>query len=60
MTIVKEEFERYSNYVDIDLLKNKEFEQLDEIRNGWIYAYLACWIILSIVGIYVQCKNKKE
>ena len=52
------------NYLDegyvIDLLKNKEFEQLDEIRNGWIYAYLACWIILSIVGIYVQCKNKKE
>ena len=52
------------NYLDegyvIDLLKNKEFEQLEEIRDGWIYAYLACWIILSILGIYIQCKKKDK
>ena len=32
------------NYLDegmtIDLIKNKEWEQLNELRNGWIYAYL--------------------
>ena len=52
------------NYLDegyiIDLLKNKEFEQLKEIRDSWTYAYLGSWIILSIVGIIVQCKNKNK
>ena len=52
------------NYLDegyiIDLLKNKEFEQLKEIRDGWSYAYLGSWIILSIIGIYIQCKNKDK
>ena len=52
------------NYLDegyiIDLLKNKEFEQLEEVRDSWTYAYLGSWVLLSIVGIIVQCKNKNK
>lgn len=52
------------NYLDegliIDLIKNKEYEQLKEIRDGWTYAYLGSWIILSIAGIIIQCKNNKK
>ena len=52
------------NYLDetyvIDLIKNKEWDQLKDERNGWIYAYLGSWIILSIAGIFVQCKNYKK
>ena len=44
----------------IDLLKNREFEQLKEIRDSWTYAYLGSWILLSIIGLFVQCKNKDK
>ena len=49
------------NYLDegyiIDLIKNKEWEQLKEIRDGWTYAYLGSWVILAIAGIFIQCKK---
>ena len=52
------------NYLDegyiIDLIKNKEWEQLKEIRDGWTYAYLGSWVILAIAGIFIQCKNNKK
>ena len=41
----------------IDLIKNQEWDQLKEMRNSWIYAYLGTWAILTVVGIYYQCKN---
>ena len=53
------------NYLDegltIDLIKNKEWEQLNEMRNSWIYAYLGSWLALATAGTIVQCKyHKKE
>ena len=49
------------NYLDeslvIDLIKNKEWDELKDMRNEWIYAYLGTWAILTVVGIYYQCKN---
>ena len=52
------------NYLDegliIDLIKNKEYEQLKEMRDGWTYAYLGSWIILTIAGTIIQCKNKNK
>lgn len=52
------------NYLDealvIDLIKNKEWEELKDMRNQWIYAYLGTWIILSVAGIYYQCKHKDK
>ena len=52
------------NYLDetyvIDLIKNKEWDQLKDLRDSWIYAYLASWIILSFAGILIQCKNYKK
>ena len=42
----------------IDLIKNKEWGQLKEMRDNWIYGYLGLWIVIAIVGIYMQCKNK--
>ena len=52
------------NYLDealvIDLIKNKEWEELKEMRNGWIYAYLGSWGVLALVGIIVQCVNKNK
>ena len=44
----------------IDLIKNKEWEELKDLRDGWIYAYLGLWGILAAVGIIVQCKNKNK
>ena len=52
------------NYLDeslvIDLIKNKEWEELKDMRNEWIYAYLGTWAILTVVGIYYQCKKKDK
>ena len=52
------------NYLDeqyiIDLIKRKEWEQLKEIRGTWTYLYLGIWIVLSVIGIVVQCKNAKK
>lgn len=52
------------NYLDegyiIDLIKNREWEQLLKIRDGWTYAYLGAWALLTIIGIIVQCKNKEK
>ena len=44
----------------IDLIKSKEWEQLKEIRDGWTYAYLAMWLVLSAAGIFIQCKSNKK
>lgn len=59
------------NYIDFseffDLVKNGELEQLKNIKNYWIYAYLGAWAVVAVVGCYYQCygykkrgKNKKE
>ena len=52
------------NYLDegyiIDLIKDKEWDQLKDIRDGWTYAYLGAWLVLAVAGIIVQCKNAKK
>ena len=58
----------FDNYMELaefsDLAKNGEWEQLKDIRNGWVYAYLGLWIAVSIGGLYYQCygykKDKKD
>ena len=58
----------FDNYMELaefsDLAKNGEWEQLKDIRNGWVYAYLGLWIAVSVGGVYYQCygykKNKKD
>ena len=54
----------FGNYMDesefVDLAKNGETEQLKDIKNGWVYAYLGLWLVLSIVGIYYQCRKHRE
>lgn len=53
----------FGNYIDedqfVDLIKNGEYEQLKEIRNGWTYAYLGLWLLLTIFGFYYQCKGNR-
>lgn len=52
------------NYLDeglvIDLIKSKEWDELKEMRNGWTYAYLGSWIVLTVAGVYLQCTNNKK
>ena len=52
------------NYLDegmaIDLIKNQEWEQLKELRNSWLYAYLGSWLALAIAGTIVQCRYHRE
>ena len=54
----------FGNYIDegqfADLIKNGEFEQLKEIRNGWTFFYLGLWLLLIITGIYIQCRIYKK
>ena len=51
----------FGNYLDegylIDLIKNQEYDQLKDIRDGWVFGYLGAWALLSIIGIFVQCKH---
>ena len=58
----------FDNYMELaefaDLVKSGEYEQLKDIKNGWVYAYLGLWLVITIGGIYYQCygykKSKKE
>ncbi len=52
------------NYLDegmaIDLIKNKEWEQLKELRSPWIYGYLGAWLLLGIIGTIIQCRYHRK
>ena len=54
----------FGNYIDegqfADLIKNKEYEQLKNLRNGWVYAYLGLWLVLTVFGIYYQCYGHRK
>ena len=54
----------FDNYMDFDefsdLAKNGEYEQLKDIKNGWVYAYLGLWLAVTIGGIYYQCYGHKK
>ena len=30
------------------------------MRNGWTYAYLGLWLVLTVFGVYYQCKGHKK
>lgn len=54
----------FENYVDerevIDLIKNKEYEQLEKVRTPWSYAYLALWVFFIVSGSCYQCRGHKS
>ena len=54
----------FDNYMELsefaDLAKNGEWEELKNIRNGWVFAYIGLWLVLSIVGLYYQCHGHKK
>jgi len=54
----------FGNYIDesqlVDMIKNKEYDQLDELSNGWVFAYLGVWVFLSLFGVYYQCIGHKK
>ena len=54
----------FGNYMDeaefVDLAKSGEIEQLKDIKNGWVYAYLGLWLVLSIIEIYYKCRKHRK
>ena len=38
----------------IDLIKHKEWEQLKEIRDYYVYLYYMAWILIAVIGTLVQ------
>ena len=38
----------------IDLIKHKEWDQLKEIRDFYVYLYYIAWILIAIIGTLVQ------
>ena len=54
----------FGNYIDegqfADLIRNREYEQLEQFRNGWTYGYLGFWAILTLFGIYYQCIGHRK
>ena len=54
----------FDNYMELSefagLAKNGEWEELKDIRNGWVFAYIGLWLVLSIVGLYYQCHGHKK
>ena len=54
----------FGEYIDegqfADLMKSGELDQLEEIRNGWVFAYLGLWLFLVFGGIIYQCKQYKK
>ena len=41
------------------LIKNKEYDALDQLFTWQVYLYCAFWILLTIGGIAVQCHFTK-
>ena len=54
----------FDNYMELaeftDLAKNGEWEELKNIRSGWVYAYIGLWLILSVFGVFYQCYLHKK
>lgn len=44
----------------IDLIKNQEWKEFDNILTPVVYAYLSVWLVLAIGAIFVQLKLNKE
>ena len=44
----------------IDLISNKEFDTLKNVLTPVVYAYLAGWIVLFILGVIFQYKTRTE
>ena len=54
----------FGNYIDedqfVDLVKNGEYEQIRDMKNGWVYAYLGLWVVMIVFGFYYQCIGHKK
>jgi hypothetical protein len=42
----------------VDLIRNEEWETLNNVLTPVVYAYMCGWIILCFVGIVVQIKTR--
>ena len=54
----------FGGYIDerqiIELFRNKEYEQITDIKSGWTYAYLILWALLSFGGTCYQIRGHKD
>ena len=54
-------FDNYMEFAEFSVLaKNGEWEQLKNIRNGWVYAYAGLWLVLAIVGCIINALGIKK
>ena len=44
----------------IDLIKNQEYEQLKDVQNPWVFAYLGFWVLISFGGACYQWRGHKK
>ena len=44
----------------IDLIKNKEFDTLNEVLTPIVYVYMVGWLVLFLVGLAVQNKLRQD
>jgi len=49
-----------SESVIVDLISREEFETLKSILTPTVYIYIATWLLLIVLGIFVQCKIRSE
>jgi hypothetical protein len=44
----------------IDLIRNEEYDQLQNVLKPIVYVYLVGWLVLFVLGLFVQNKLKQE
>lgn len=44
----------------IDLIRSEEYDQLKHVLKPVVYVYLVGWLVLFVLGLFVQNKLKKE
>ena len=50
-----------SESIIIDLVKNKEFDQLDDLlADDYALYYYGVWVLIVVIGICVQYRNSKD
>ena len=49
----------FGNYINeeefVDLIKNGEYEQIRDMKNGWVYLYVGIWLAMTVFGFFYQC-----
>ena len=54
----------FGNYIDedqfVDLIKSGEYEQIRDMKNGWVYAYLGLWLVTAFITNVLAIRKKKQ